>query len=143
MLNMHLLITSKTGKVNKEMRKVKEDKVVLFKTSLGGDAWVAQLVKHPASAQVMISRFVGSGPVSGSVLIASSEPGACLYFIIIFLFFKNSLLSNWFPYNTQCSSPQVPSSITTTSFPFSPFPFSSFSAFNSLSSFASLSLPKE
>ena len=38
-------------------------------------AWVAQLVKHPTSARVMISRFVGSGPTSGSVLTARSlEP---------------------------------------------------------------------
>ena len=31
-------------------------------------AWVAQLVKRPTSAQVMISQFVGSSPTSGSVL---------------------------------------------------------------------------
>ena len=30
--------------------------------------WVAQSVKRPTSAQVMISEFVGSSPVSGSVL---------------------------------------------------------------------------
>ena len=35
-------------------------------------AWVAQLVKHPTSAQVMISQFVGSSPTSGSVLTAQS-----------------------------------------------------------------------
>ena len=40
-----------------------------------GGAWVAQSVKRPASAQVMISRSVGSSPVSGSVLTAQSlEP---------------------------------------------------------------------
>ena len=33
-------------------------------------SWVAQSVKRPTSAQVMISRFVGSGPTSGSVLTA-------------------------------------------------------------------------
>ena len=39
------------------------------------DAWVAQLVEHPASAQVMISRFMSSSPTSGSVLTAQSlEP---------------------------------------------------------------------
>ena len=32
--------------------------------------WVAQLVKHPTSAQVMISWSVSSSPVSGSVLTA-------------------------------------------------------------------------
>ena len=33
-------------------------------------AWVARLVEHPTSAQVMISWFVGSGSASGSVLTA-------------------------------------------------------------------------
>ena len=33
---------------------------------------MAQSVKRPTSAQVMISRFVGSGPASGSVLTAQS-----------------------------------------------------------------------
>ena len=38
-------------------------------------AWVAQLVECPTSAQVMISRFMGSSPTSGSVLTAHSlEP---------------------------------------------------------------------
>ena len=38
-------------------------------------AWVAQSVKRPTSAQVMISQFVGSSPASGSVLTAQSlEP---------------------------------------------------------------------
>ena len=37
--------------------------------------WVAQSVKCPASAQVMVSRFVGSSPTWGSVLSAQSlEP---------------------------------------------------------------------
>ena len=36
---------------------------------------MAQSVKHPTSAQVMISRSVGSSPASGSVLTAQSlEP---------------------------------------------------------------------
>ena len=40
-------------------------------------AWVAQLVERPTSPQVMISRFMGSGPVSGSVLTAQSlEPAS-------------------------------------------------------------------
>ena len=40
-----------------------------------GGAWVAQLVKRPTSAQVMISRSVSSSPASGSVLTAQSlEP---------------------------------------------------------------------
>ena len=33
-------------------------------------AWVAQSVKRPTSAQVMISRFVGSSPAWGSALTA-------------------------------------------------------------------------
>ena len=38
-------------------------------------AWVAQSVKWPTSAQVMISPFVSSSPASGSVLTAwSLEP---------------------------------------------------------------------
>ena len=38
-------------------------------------AWMTQSVKHLISAQVMISRFVGSSPASGSVLTAGSlEP---------------------------------------------------------------------
>ena len=39
------------------------------------EVWVAHSVKHPTS--VMISRFVGSSPVSGSVLTAQSlEPAS-------------------------------------------------------------------
>ena len=39
--------------------------------------WVAQSVGHPTSAQVMISRLVGSIPTSGSVLTAQSlEPAS-------------------------------------------------------------------
>ena len=39
--------------------------------------WVAQSVKRQTSAQVMISRFMGSSPSSGSVLTAQSlEPAS-------------------------------------------------------------------
>ena len=49
---------------------------VTYIINLGG-AWVAQSVKHPTSTQVMISRFVGSRPPSGSVLTARSlEPAS-------------------------------------------------------------------
>ena len=41
--------------------------------------WVAHSVKHPTSAQVMVSQFVGSSPTSGSVLTAQ-EPGVCFGF---------------------------------------------------------------
>ena len=38
-------------------------------------SWVAQSVKHPTSAQVMISQSVSSSPESGSGLMAQSlEP---------------------------------------------------------------------
>ena len=40
-------------------------------------ALVAQLVKHPTLAEVMISWFLGSSPVSGSVLTTQSlEPAS-------------------------------------------------------------------
>ena len=39
--------------------------------------WVAQSVERPTSAQVMISWFMGSSPMSGSVLTAQSlEPAS-------------------------------------------------------------------
>ena len=39
--------------------------------------WVAQSVKHPTSAQVVISWFMGPSPVSGSVLTDwSLEPAS-------------------------------------------------------------------
>ena len=43
-------------------------------------AWVAQLVMHLTSAQVMISWLVSLSPVSGSVLTAQS--GACFKFCV-------------------------------------------------------------
>ena len=42
------------------------DNFLIFKRQATG-AWVAQSVKHPASAPVMISRSVSSSPPSGSV----------------------------------------------------------------------------
>ena len=49
---------------------------VLLKCSFGG-AWVAQSVKGPTWAQVVISRFAGSNPASGSVPTAQSlEPAS-------------------------------------------------------------------
>ena len=47
----------------------------LFKGYFYWGTWVAQSVKHPTSAQVVISWFVGSSPTSGSVLTARNlEP---------------------------------------------------------------------
>ena len=45
-------------------RKKKRDKI--------WGAWVAQAVKHPTSAQVMVSWFMSSSPASGSMLTAWS-----------------------------------------------------------------------
>ena len=42
----------------------------LDKTFVFRSAWVAQSVGRPTSAQVMILHFMGSSPVSGSVLTA-------------------------------------------------------------------------
>ena len=41
-----------------------------LKISQDRDAWVAQSVERPTSAQVMISQYVGSSPALGSVLTA-------------------------------------------------------------------------
>ena len=47
------------------------------KNPLCWGAWVTQSVKRPTSAQVTISRFMGSSPVSGSVLTAQGlEPAS-------------------------------------------------------------------
>ena len=45
-----------------------------IRTDFCGGAWVAQLVKHSTSAQVMISQFVSSSP---AFCADSSQPGAC------------------------------------------------------------------
>ena len=48
---------------------------VFQRADLSWGAWAAPSVKRPTSAQVMISRSVGSSPASGSVLTARSlEP---------------------------------------------------------------------
>ena len=43
-----------------------------FKNIKFRGAWVAQLVKCPTPAQVLISQLVGSSPASGSVLMPRS-----------------------------------------------------------------------
>ena len=62
--------------------KLTYDSMLLFKLqvekipSLRG-TWVAQSVKRPTSAQVVILQFVSSSPASGSVLTAQSlEPAS-------------------------------------------------------------------
>lgn len=42
------------------------------RTRQGRGAWMAQLVRHPASDQVMISRFMSWSPTLGSLLTAES-----------------------------------------------------------------------
>ena len=47
--------------------------ITLYKKHMkGAPKWLSQLVKHPTSAQVMISRFMGLSPTWGSVLTALS-----------------------------------------------------------------------
>ena len=49
----------------------------LCKSPLIRGTWVTQSVKRPTSAQVMISQFVSSSPMSGSVLTAQNlEPAS-------------------------------------------------------------------
>ena len=43
-----------------------------------GGAWVAQLVKHPTLAQVMILQFLSSSPTTGSLLSVQSLLHTCL-----------------------------------------------------------------
>ena len=51
--------------------------LALYKHFIPWGTWMAQSVKRPASAQVMISWFVGLSPMSGSVLTARSlEPAS-------------------------------------------------------------------
>ena len=52
-------------------------KTALKHTSSVRGAWVAQLVKHLTSAQVMVSQLMSVSPAQGSVLMAwSLEPAS-------------------------------------------------------------------
>ena len=53
------------------MKKKKKGPIIIKEKRMRG-AWVAQSVKRLTSAQVIISRFVGSSPASGSVLTSQS-----------------------------------------------------------------------
>ena len=50
----------------------KKINIKLKKSKEAWGTWVAQSVKRPTSAQVMISEFMGSSPASGSALTAPS-----------------------------------------------------------------------
>ena len=53
------------------------NKTYWIKNCILWGSWVAQSVKHPTSAQVMIPQFVSSRPTSGSVVTAQSlEPAS-------------------------------------------------------------------
>ena len=49
---------------------------VILNTILWRGTWVAQSVKHPTLAQVMVLQFINSNPVSGSVLKTQSPQPA-------------------------------------------------------------------
>ena len=62
------------SKIYKELIQLNSKITTILKMGRRG-TWVAQSVKQPTSAQVMISRSVSSSPASGSVLTAQSlEP---------------------------------------------------------------------
>ena len=56
----------------------KEKKKTFLETTGNRGTWVAQSVKPPTSAQVLISQLVNSRPVSG----LCTEPGACCKFCV-------------------------------------------------------------
>ena len=60
--------------LNAEMRKDRKEHLTRKdkRQKWYGGAWVAQSVERATLAQVKISRFVGSSPVSGSVLTAQT-----------------------------------------------------------------------
>ena len=60
----------------------------------------------------------------------TSKPSLLFFLKFFFFFFKYNLSTNWFPYNTQGSSQQVPSSMPITHFPLPPSPPSTLSLFS-------------
>ena len=61
----------------KSMGRMFQAEAASEKASMCWGTWMAQSVEHQTSAQVMISQFVGSSPMSGSVLTAQSlEPAS-------------------------------------------------------------------
>ena len=82
-VNYFIITTINSIQVNMRFKKLFHNLAFICKFTemcLLGGAWVAQSVKCPTSAQVMILRFVSSSPTSGSVLTAQSlEPLQILY----------------------------------------------------------------
>ena len=73
---MHLYSANKIGQGERDRRtsllfNLECESIHINKYFLQG-AWVAQLVEHLTSAQVMITRYVSSSPALGSVLTARS-----------------------------------------------------------------------
>ena len=79
------LVNIRVGTFHPRIRRVNDYKFLIVQFSMISDVplkfflsrgtWVAQSVKCPTSAQVMISQFVSSSPASDSVLTAQSpEP---------------------------------------------------------------------
>ena len=57
---------------NQKSRILVSHRGVLFKGYIRGNSWVTQVVDHWTLAQVMISWFMDSSPISGSSLVAQS-----------------------------------------------------------------------
>ena len=72
-------MSAQTGKAAREMENATKDQTEILElksTAWAGASGGAQSVKHLISAQVIISRLMGSSPVSGSVLTAQSLEAA-------------------------------------------------------------------
>ena len=69
---------------NELKRDLQMSQVILELPATQG-AWVAQLVKHPTSAQAMILQFVSLSPASGSVLRAQSLELLRILCLLLFL----------------------------------------------------------
>ena len=70
-LYANLDVNFKNFKIN-FLKVKKKNKPTGMLLNIAWGPWVAQSVKHPTSVQVMISRFMSSGPALGSVLTAQS-----------------------------------------------------------------------
>ena len=72
-----MLFACKFSPGHNKTNKLSQMRVFQFKAYRSWCTWLAQSVKCPASAQVMISLLMSSSPTSGSVLTAQSlEPAS-------------------------------------------------------------------